>query len=108
MKDKKIIQLMIISAVIGMAMSCIVLLTAHYRIVANYERDLATAYNMVSAVQDRIIEQDDYIKKLSHMTKFERLLWTMLGEEGKDNLTALEGCMRSMGLKPVKTVKLGP
>ena len=104
MSDRKIIQLMIVSAVIGVAVSCIVLLTAHYQVVAGYEQDLI----MMCALQDRIIEQDDYIKKLSHMTKFERLLWTMLGEEGKDNLTALEGCMRSMGLKPVKTVKLGP
>jgi len=104
MSDRKIIQLMIVSAVIGVAVSCIVLLTAHYQVVAGYEQDLI----MMCALQDRILEQDNYIKKLSHMTKFERLLWTMLGEEGKDNLTALEGCMRSMGLKPVKTVKLGP
>ena len=104
MKDKKVIQLMIISAVIGMSMSCIILLTAHYQIVAEYEQDVI----MICALQDRIIEQDDYIRELSHITKFERVLWTMLGKEGKDNLTALEGCMRTIGLKPVKTVKLGP
>ena len=104
MSDRKIIQLMIVSAVIGVAISCIVLLTAHYQITAEYEQDLIT----MSCLQDRILEQDDYIKKLSHITKFERVLWTMMGEEGKDNLTALEGCMRTIGLKPVKTVKLGP
>jgi len=104
MKNKKVIELMIISTVIGMAMSCIVLLTAHYRIVAEYEQDVI----MICALQDRILEQDNYIKELSHITKFERMLWTMMGKEGKDNLTALEGCMRTIGLKPVKTVKLGP
>jgi len=103
MNNKKVIQLMIISAAIGMAMSCIVLLTAHYQITAEYEQDLIT----MSCLQDRILEQDDYIRELSHITKFERVLWTMLGKEGKDNLTALEGCMRTIGLKPVKAVKLG-
>ena len=103
MKNKKVIELMIISTVIGMAMSCIVLLTAHYRIVAEYEQDVI----MICALQDRILEQDNYIKELSHITKFERMLWTMMGKEGKDNLTALEGCMRTIGLKPVKAVKLG-
>ena len=89
----------ILNAVALLCFLGIILCVAYYTQKYFANKEFTQEYFVIQAQKERIQELELYIEKQKKLIKFERLLFIMMGEEGKDNMLALEGCMDAIGIE---------